>query len=104
MPMQQQHFDVVSPPLSGRSTPKAHVPNVMARGQDNSAYNMHKYHTVSYLKHFFFVIEIIYSVLFFFSLSKHKVFFVSFTVIFCSKEMCHIALFFNTGNKVFKSF
>ena len=46
MPM-QQHFDVVSPPLSGRSTPKAHVPNVMTRGsQDNSGY-MHKYHTVS---------------------------------------------------------
>ena len=41
-----QHFDVVSPPLSGRSTPKAHVPNVMPRGQD-SGYNMHKYHTVS---------------------------------------------------------
>ena len=50
MPM-QQHFDVVSPPLSGRSTPKAHVPNVMARGQDSSAY-MHKYHTVSYFKYF----------------------------------------------------
>merc|ERR1719445_2001016 len=42
----QQHFDVVSPPLSGRSTPKAHVPNVMTRGsQDNSGY-MHKYHTL----------------------------------------------------------
>ena len=41
-----QHFDVVSPPLSGRSTPKAHVPNVMPRGQD-SGFNMHKYHTVS---------------------------------------------------------
>ena len=41
-----QHFDVVSPPLSGRSTPKAHVPNVMPRGQDTSGY-MHKYHTVS---------------------------------------------------------
>ena len=80
MPMQQQHFDVVSPPLSGRSTPKAHVPNVMARGQDSSAYNMHKYHTVSYLKHFFFVIKIICSVLFSFSLTNHKVF-VSFTVI-----------------------
>ena len=41
-----QHFDVVSPPLSGRSTPKAHVPNVMPRGQDTGF--MHKYHTVSY--------------------------------------------------------
>ena len=40
-----QHFDVVSPPLSGRSTPKAHVPNVMPRGQDTGF--MHKYHTVS---------------------------------------------------------
>ena len=44
-------YDVVSPPLSGRSTPKAHVPNVMpsraapnAGPQDNY---MHKYHTVS---------------------------------------------------------
>merc|ERR1711981_727468 len=39
-----QHFDVVSPPLSGRSTPKAHVPNVMPRGQDTGF--MHKYHTL----------------------------------------------------------
>ena len=39
-----QHYDVVSPPLSGRSTPKAHVPNVIPRGQDSY---MHKYHTVS---------------------------------------------------------
>jgi hypothetical protein len=41
----QQHFDVVSPPLSGRSTPKAHVPNVMPRGQESTF--MHKYHTVT---------------------------------------------------------
>ena len=43
MPM-QSHLDVVSPPISGRSTPKAHVPNVMPRGQETSF--MHKYHTV----------------------------------------------------------
>ena len=43
MPM-QPHLDVVSPPISGRSTPKAHVPNVMPRGQESSF--MHKYHTV----------------------------------------------------------
>merc|ERR1712223_21031 len=35
----------MGPPLSGRSTPKAHVPNVMPRGQD-SGFNMHKYHTL----------------------------------------------------------
>ena len=44
MPM-QSHLDVVSPPISGRSTPKAHVPNVMPRGQETSF--MHKYHTVN---------------------------------------------------------
>ena len=46
-----QHFDVVSPPISGRSTPKAHVPNVMPRGQENTGY-MHKYHTVRVLSIF----------------------------------------------------
>ena len=44
MPPMPQHLDVVSPPISGRSTPKAHVPNVMPRGQESSF--MHKYHTV----------------------------------------------------------
>ena len=81
MPMQQQHFDVVSPPLSGRSTPKAHVPNVMARGQDSSAYNMHKYHTVSYLKYFSLQLKL-FAVCYLLFLELNMKFFMGFTVTF----------------------